>query len=107
MDEKSRRRLEAKKILYDLYRTDFQIFVLVSFVFSLNFSLILICKCMKPIQKALFSRFRLSEIIGGPFTSLMAKSDVCNVFDSRIICRMICESMLSTNAEITPALLPW
>ena len=30
-----------------------------------------------------------------------------NIFDSRIIRRMICESMLSTNTEITPALLPW
>ena len=31
-------RLEAEKILHDLYGTDFLIFVLVSFVFSLNFA---------------------------------------------------------------------
>ena len=33
--------------------------------------------------------------------------DILVLFDSRIIRTVICESMLSTTAEITPALLPW
>ena len=46
---KFKQRLEAEKILHNLYRTDFYIFALVSFVFSLNFSFILIFRCIKPI----------------------------------------------------------
>ena len=42
-------RLEAEKILHNLYRIDFEIFVSVRFAFSLNFSLILIFRCIKPI----------------------------------------------------------
>ena len=46
----------------------FKIFVSVSFVFSLNFSLILIFRCIKPILKALFSRFCFSEVIVRPLS---------------------------------------
>ena len=44
-----KRRLEAEKILQNMYRTDFKIFVLMSFVFSLNSSFILIFRCIKSI----------------------------------------------------------
>ena len=50
-------------------------------VLSLNFSIILIFRCIKPILTALFSRFCLSEIIVQPFISLMAKFEVYDVFD--------------------------
>ena len=43
------------------------------FVFSLNVSFILIFRCTKSIQKALFSKFCLLEIIVRPFISLMTK----------------------------------
>ena len=51
---------------------------------SLNFSLILIFKCIKPIEKALFSRFCLSEILVRPFIFLMAKFEVYNVLASKL-----------------------
>ena len=40
MDLKFKCRLEAEKILHNLYKIDFLIFVLGSFVFNLNLSLI-------------------------------------------------------------------
>ena len=43
--------MEAEKILHNLYWTDFQIFVSVSFVFGSKFSLTLIFRCIKPISK--------------------------------------------------------
>ena len=55
-----------------------------SFVFSLNFSLILIFSCIKPIEKALFSRFCLSDIIVRPFVSLMGKFEVCSALASKL-----------------------
>ena len=45
--EKFKRHLEAEQILHDLYRIDFKIVISVSFVFSLNSSLILIFRCIK------------------------------------------------------------
>ena len=56
---------------------------MVSFVFSLNF-LILIFRCIKPIQKGLFSKFGLLEIIARPFISLMTKFEVYNVLASKL-----------------------
>ena len=45
--------LSRKSVIYFRNEsTDFQIFVLVSYVFSLNFSLILIFRCLKPILKS-------------------------------------------------------
>ena len=55
-----------------------------SFVSSLNFSLILIFRCIKPVKKALFLRFCLSEIIVRPFISLMAKFEVYNLLASKL-----------------------
>ena len=56
--------------------------VLVSFVFNLYFSLILIFRCIKPSLKALFSKFCLLLIIVQPFISLMTKFEVYKVFSS-------------------------
>ena len=52
--------LEAEKILQILYRVDLYIFVSVGFIFSTNFSIILIFGCVKPtfmifVLKMLFS----------------------------------------------------
>ena len=75
---------KTEKSFYNLYRIDFKIFVSVYFVFSLNFSLILIFGHIKAIWKALFSRFCLLEIIVQCFITLMAKSEVYNVFVSKL-----------------------
>ena len=45
-----------------------------SFIFSLNFSLVLIFRCIKPIQKALLSRLYLLEVIVRPFISWFSGS---------------------------------
>ena len=49
LKKKQQQCFDAENILYNLYRTDIKIFVLVSFVFSLNFSFILTYRCIKPI----------------------------------------------------------
>ena len=55
-----------------------------SFVFSLNFSLILIFGCIKPVEKALFSRFGMSEVVVRPFVSLMGKFEAYNILASKL-----------------------
>ena len=58
--------LEAKKISHNLYRTDFEIFVLVSFVFRLKFSSILIFRC---INKTHLKSFVFKMLFIGDYSS--------------------------------------
>ena len=60
MDFKNLNGVVVEKILYNLYRIDFKIFVQVSFVLSLDFSLILIFRCIKPISSGAKSEKSLS-----------------------------------------------
>ena len=77
---KFKRRLEGEKILHILHGIGCQIFVSVSFVFSLNFSISFIFRSIKLTLKASFSAFCLLEIIVRTFVSLITKSEVCKVF---------------------------
>ena len=55
-----------------------------SFIFSLNFSIILIFRHIKPILKDSFLKFCLLEIIVRPYISLMTKLEVYNLLAPKL-----------------------
>ena len=76
---KFKQSLEAEKIIQILYKIDFKIFVSVSLIFSLNFSIYCDFQELKTDIRASFSTFCLLEIKVQPFISLITKSEKCSV----------------------------